>query len=171
MLENLPLQVFLQATFRKFHSPGKSSCLLILYNPCFSHDLNYYPCNLSCLCLTCLPSVGSSVECRMGLALSRSLLLSPLQTAINLISASLCLCFTVCSVWIWWKSPLAHWDYRTALPEVLRDPHWIFPVSTILSVYPEAQEHSRCSECLRDGLFLYLKIEWKKGQKLGKILL
>lgn len=76
LLENLPLQVFFHATFRNIHSPGKPSCLLILYNPCFSHDLNYYPCNLSCLCLTCLPSVGSSVEWRTGLALSRSLLLS-----------------------------------------------------------------------------------------------
>lgn len=89
MLGNLHLQVFLHATFRNLHSPGKPSCLLILYNPYFSHDLNFYPCNLSCLCLTCLPSVASSVEWRMGLALSRSFLLS--ESSSNSNKSCICL--------------------------------------------------------------------------------
>lgn len=169
MLENRPLQVFLHATFRKLHSPGKPSCLLILYNPCFSHYLNYYPSNLSCLCSTCLPSAASSVEWGMGLALSRSSLLS--ESSSNSNKSCICLCFTLCSVWIWWKSPLAHLDCRTGLPEALRDSCWTFFVSTDLPVFTEAQEHRRCSGCLREGLILYLKMEWKKGQKLGKILL
>lgn len=172
MLGNLHLQVFLHATFRNLHSLGKLSCLLILYNPYFSHDLNFYPCNLSCLCLTCLPSVASSVEWRMGLALSRSLLLS--ESSSNSNKSCICLIMpllhTLFSLDLMEK-PSGTFGLQNRSPRSSEGPMLDFPWSTALPVFTEAQEHGRCSGCLSEGLFLYLKMEWKKGQKLGKILL
>lgn len=42
--------------------------------------------------------------------------------------------------------------------------------STACPVFTEAQEHGRCSGCLSEGLFLYLKMEWNKGQKIGEYM-
>lgn len=169
MLENLPLQVFLHATFRKLHSPGKPSCLLIIYNPCFSHYLNYYPCNLSCLCLTCLPSVASSVEWGVGLALSRSLLLS--ESSSNSNKSCICLIMpllhTLLSLDLMEKPP-GTFGLQNRSPRSSEGPMLYFPCehsSTSLHWGPRTRKGFRVPE---GGSYSWLKNGVEERTEIGE---